>query len=75
MITGKLIGEELRALRNKKNFTIEYVAKELDIHPNTLTKYEKTADDCKVETFLKLLDFYETNELIFFKVIRDYNHI
>lgn len=75
MLNGKLIGEELRALRNKKNKTAEEVSNDMNIHQNTLYKYEKDAEDLPLGLFQKLLDYYNTNELIFFKVIREYNHL
>ncbi len=73
-INGKIIGSELKALRNRKNKTIEEVSNDLDIHFNTLSKYEKDASDIKLETFRKILVYYGVDELIFFKTIREYNH-
>lgn len=74
-LDGKLIAEELRSLRSKKNKTIEEVSKALNIHFNTLSKYEKDASDMQLGTLEKILNYYEIDELIFFKVIREYNHI
>ena len=70
----KLIAEELKSLRTKKGVSIEEVSENLGIHFNTLSKYEKDATDMKLSLFGKLLKYYDVDELIFFKVIREYNH-
>lgn len=70
-----LIAEELKSLRNRKNKSIEEVSNDLDIHPNTLSKYEKDAKGMQLGTLGKVLRYYGIDELIFFKVIREYNHI
>lgn len=75
MIDTHLIGEELRSLRNKVNKTAEEVSVDMNIHKNTLYKYEKDATDLPLGLFQKLLNYYNTNELIFFKIIREYNHL
>ena len=75
MIDTHLIGEELRSLRNKVNKTAEEVSVDMNIHKNTLYKYEKDATDLPLGLFQKLLNYYNTNELIFFKLIREYNHL
>lgn len=75
MIDSHLIGEELRSLRNKVNKTAEEVSIDMNIHKNTLYKYEKDATDLPLGLFQKLLKYYNTNELIFFKIIREYNHL
>ena len=74
-INGLQIGEELKGLRNKKGLSLEEVSKILNIHSNTLSKYEKDASDMQLGTLQKMLKYYGVDELIFFKVIREYNHI
>ena len=74
MIDSQLIGEELRLLRNKMKKTAEEVSEEMKIHKNTLYKYEKDAADIPFELFQKLLNYYNTNVSLFFKMIREYNH-
>lgn len=74
-LNSKLIAEELKSLRNRKNKTIEEVSNDLDIHFNTLSKYEKDAKDMKLGTLGKMLKYYGIDELIFFRMIREYNHI
>ena len=73
-INGTLIGEELKSLRVKRNLSLEQVSQELSIHFNTLSKYEKDASDLKLGMLEKILNFYQVDELIFFKIIREYNH-
>lgn len=74
-ITGEMIGAELKSLRAKNNLSAEDVAKITGSHYNTILKYEKDAKDCKISIFLQLLDLYKVDENIFFKSIREYNHI
>ena len=73
-IDGVLIGKELKSLRTKNNLSLEQASKELLIHLNTLSKYEKDASDMKLGMLEKILNFYQVDELIFFKIIREYNH-
>lgn len=73
-IDGKLIAEEIKSLRTKKNLTIEKASNDLGMHFNTLSKYEKDASDMQLGTLEKILNYYNVDELIFFKVIREYNH-
>ena len=73
-INGVEIGKELMALRKKNNISLEYLSKELDVHTNTLSKYEKDASDMKLSLLEKLLSYYEMDILIFFKLVREYNH-
>lgn len=74
-LNGVMIGEELKSLRGRRNKTIEEVSNDLGIHFNTLSKYEKDASDMKIEMLEKILDYYNIDEIIFFKIIREYNHI
>lgn len=69
-----LIAQELKSLRNKKNKSLNEVSNDLGIHYNTLSKYEKDASDMNLGMLEKILDYYKVDELIFFKIIRDYNH-
>lgn len=74
-IDGKLIGAELRSLRNKNGYQIEEVCKSIGINQGTLYKHERNAENMKLGTLKKLLTFYKVDEVIFFKVISAYNHI
>lgn len=69
-----LIGQELKSLRDKRKKTVVEASNDLGIHFNTLSKYEKDAKDMSLELLEKALKYYEVDELIFFKVIREYNH-
>ncbi len=75
MLNGKLIGNELKSLRDKLNKTAEEVSKDINIHQNTLYKYEKDATNLPLGLFHKLLNYYKIDEFIFFKIIREYNHL
>ena len=69
-----LIAEELKSLRIKKNKTIAEVSNDLGIHYNTLSKYEKDSTDMKLGLLINLLDYYNVDAILFFKIIREYNH-
>jgi transcriptional regulator with XRE-family HTH domain len=69
-----LVAQELKSLRSKCNKSLEEVSNSIGIHLNTLSKYEKNASDMNLGLLEKLLEYYEVDELIFFKVIREYNH-
>ena len=73
-INGKLVGNELKSLRTKNNLSLEQVSQALSLHFNSLSKYEKDASDMQLGTFKQLLNYYGIDEIIFFKVIREYNH-
>ncbi len=75
MLNGKLIGEELRNIRNKSGKNIDIISKDNDIHSNTLYKYEKDATDMPLGLLSRLLKYYGIDEIIFFKIISEYNHI
>ena len=73
-MNGFLIAEELKSLRIKKNKTIAEVSNDLGIHYNTLSKYEKDSTDMKLGLLINLLDYYNVDAILFFKIIREYNH-
>ena len=68
------IGSELRSLRVKKRKPIKEVCKDLGINTSTLYKYERDASDMQLETLKKVLEYYNTDLIIFFKIIGEYNH-
>ena len=74
-IVTEAVANELRSIRNRKGKSIEEVASIIGIHPNTLGKYEKHTNMIPLDILEKLLEYYEIDELIFFKIIREYNHI
>ena len=73
-INSATIGSELSGIRNKKGISLNEMARNIGIHPNTLAKYEKDASDMQLATLEKILKYFEIDELIFFKVIREYVH-
>ena len=73
-IDSKLVADELRSLRDKKKVSAEEVSNSIGIHTNTLYKYERDASNMPLEWLEKLLNYYGIDELIFFKVIHEYNH-
>lgn len=73
-IDGKLVAQELKSLRSRKNKTIEEVSNSIGIHYNTLSKYEKDSTDLTLGILGEILKYYGIDELIFFKIIREYNH-
>lgn len=73
MIT-KTIGNELAALRKRKRLTLSELSKKVNIHENTLSRYEYDASKMKLETLEKLLGFYNIDEEIFFKNVCEFYH-
>lgn len=73
-IDGKIVGSELRSLRIKNKLSAEDVCKNVGINKTSLYKYEKDASDMKYKTLEKMLNYYKTNPLIFFRVISEYIH-
>lgn len=74
MLNGKLIGEELRNIRNKNNKTAKEASFDNNIHQNTLYKFEKDATDMPLGLLQKLLNYYGIEDYIFFNIICEYNH-
>lgn len=74
LLDGIVIAEGLRSLRAKKNKTIDEVANEINIHPNTLSKHEKDATNLKLGLLKRILEYYGINEIIFFNIISEYTH-
>lgn len=73
-IDGKIVADELRSLRLKRRLSAEDVCKNVGINTTSLYKYERDASVLKMETLIKMLEYYETNAYIFFKIISEYNH-
>lgn len=68
-IDGISIARNLTNLRDKKNISLEQMSKDLSISKNMLKKYEKDASKIKLNTLEKILDYFNEDELIFFKTI------
>lgn len=73
-IDGKVVANELKSLRAKKRLSAEEVCKNVGINSNSLYKYENDATVIKLDTLIKMLDYYDTDIYIFFKMISEYIH-
>lgn len=73
-LDGVLVAKELRALRERRNQTSLEASNGLGMHLNTLYKYERDASNMSLKLLEKMLKYYDMDELIFFKIIREYNH-
>ena len=69
MLTEKAISEKLRGLRAEKRYSLEQMAEKISIHRETFRKYENNPFEMSVETFIKVLNIYDTDPLIFFDTI------
>lgn len=69
MINEKIISEKLRGLRAEKRYSLEQIAEKIGIHRETFRKYENNPFEMSIETFIKVLNIYDTNPSIFFDSI------
>lgn len=69
MLDSKRIGLELKLLRIKNGLTLKQASMGLNIHPNTLCRYEKNAKNISLSVFDKMLNFYNVEPNIFFEEI------
>lgn len=70
----KAIGKELEIIRIRKNLGRETVAKDLNIHSETLRRYENNSNGLSVERLEELLKYYNVDRSIFFKNLCEYMH-
>ena len=56
-----MMGETLKKLRKEKNLSQTEIAKILGIPQKTYSDYETDKSNPKVETLIKLADFYKTS--------------
>lgn len=68
------IGKELEIIRIRKNLGRETVANDLNIHPETLRRYENNSNGLSVERLEELLKYYNVDRSIFFKNLCEYMH-
>ena len=68
------IGKELEIIRIRKNLGRDIVSKDLNIHPETLRRYENNSNGLSVERLEELLRYYNVDRSIFFKNICEYMH-
>lgn len=69
MLSEKAISEKLRGLRAEKRYSLEQIAEKIGVHRETFRKYENNPYEMSVETFIKVLNIYNTDPLIFFDTI------
>lgn len=67
MLDSKRIGLGLKVLRIKNGLTLKQAAAGLNIHQNTLCRYEKDAKKIDLLVFDKMLKFYNVEPIIFFE--------
>lgn len=72
---NELIGNELRSLRGRFNYTLKDVENKTQIHAQTLCEYENNKRKITVFTLNRILCNAYNQELhIFFKNIYEYSH-
>ena len=69
MITNEMLRSELKGLRAKNNMRFEDVANALNVHRETVRKYENNPGLMDVETLFKMLEIYNVDPLYFFNSI------
>lgn len=55
------LGERLKKLRDENNYTLEYVADNLDTTKTSIARYEKNDREPKSEMLSALADFYKVS--------------
>lgn len=73
----KILGEKIKRLRKKRNYTQEELAEMIEISPRNLSRIEVGESFLKAETFSKLLNALEvsTEELFANDHIKDSNEL
>lgn len=67
--TRELISEELRAIRAKKQLSLEVVAEKAEVNKDTISRYENNQVSMQIDILEKLLNAYGEDFNIFFKKI------
>lgn len=62
------IATELKLLRYKNNFTLNDIAKEFDVVPYTISRWEKDTSGLSIENLEKMLALYKTDINIFLEM-------
>lgn len=65
----ELISIKLKGLRAENSLTLDEVGKYLQIHRETVRRYENNPNIMSVDIFLKILDLYHKDASIFFEEI------
>ena len=64
-----VIIRKLRGLRAENDLSLDEVSKKLGVHKSTISLYEKGKRKLPLNTFLDLLNLYNTNIITFFQNI------
>lgn len=68
------IGKELKIIRIRNDLSLEKVANDLNLNPETLRRYENASTGLSIERLEELLNYYKTDKNIFFNSICEYMH-
>lgn len=68
------IGKELKIIRIRNDLSLETVANDLNINPETLRRYENASTGLSIERLEELLNYYKADKNIFFNSICEYMH-
>ena len=68
-IYEKNISDRLIALRAVNKLSLEEVAIKLGVHRETIRRYENHPKNMNIDVFIKILNVYNTNPIIFFNEI------
>lgn len=63
----KEIAIKLKGLRAENDLTLEQVSSKLNIHRETIRRYENNPKNMNMDIFIQLLNLYNTEPLIFFE--------
>lgn len=64
-----IISKKLKGLRAENSMTLDDVAKHLNIHRETLRRYENNPLKMDMDTYVKLLNLYKKDVSIFFEEV------
>ncbi len=56
-----MLNQRLKELRNEKNFTLKYVAQELNVTIRTISRYEEGTREPSIDMLKTLCDFYDVS--------------
>lgn len=65
----KNISGKLKGIRAENGYSLEEMADKLNIHRETLRKYENNPSTIEIGLFLKILDIYKIETTYFFNLI------
>lgn len=68
-VLERIIAKRLKELRASNNLTFAELALKLNVHRETIRRYEKDPKSMSIDMFLRLLDIYGYETNIFFNEI------